>query len=143
MISHFTAGIYFIIRSDRHTVSLLKPERGSSVVLWGDGLSLFLVPVSPVSPASLCLSQLSRSLLISAGLPSLPSLPWLPSFSCSYTGCLFSRADGPGSPEPHGLLQPEQESELLCVSSVGQRLTTLTHLLYQLLPVHSHGRKRG
>lgn len=50
----------------------------------------------------------------------------------------FSPADSTGSRELHAL-EPERERELLCVVCVGQRLTTLTHLLYPLLPVRSLG----
>ena len=56
---------------------------------------------------------------------------------CLSSSCLCSRADHSGPRSS----QPEWESELLCVVAVGQRLTTLTHLLYPLLPVRSHGRR--
>lgn len=59
------------------------------------------------------------------------------SVCCLSSSCLCSRADD-GGPR---VSQPELESELLCVVAVGQRLTTLTHLLYPLLPVHSHGKR--
>lgn len=113
--------------------------------------AVLLDPLSRISLTFHCWDLLLSSQLFGRGTISVVSLCLCVVLCCSVSlcvvlccsvcclssSCLCSRADDGG---PRGS-QPELESELLCVVAVGQRLTTLTHLLYPLLPVRPHGRR--